>query len=86
MNLIVSRPARRRPRFHELVVAEVRHLTEQSVALTLAVPQELREEFEFAPGQYLTLRATLADEDVRRSYSVCSSRGEYARTGRLRFA
>ncbi|MGB7447977.1 MAG: FAD-binding oxidoreductase [Ornithinimicrobium sp.] len=86
MSLIVKRPARRRPRFHELVVAEVHRLTEQAVALTFQVPGDLRAEFDFAPGQHLTLRATLAGEDVRRSYSICASRGEYQRTGRLRVA
>ena len=86
MSLIVSRPARRRARFHALVVTDVEQLTDQAVALTLGVPEELRAEFDFAPGQHLTLRATLDGIEVRRSYSICTSRGAYQRTGRLRVA
>jgi ring-1,2-phenylacetyl-CoA epoxidase subunit PaaE len=86
VSLIVSRPARRRARFHELTVSEVRRLTRDSVALTFEVPDELRPDFDFAPGQYLTLRATVAGSEVRRSYSICSSRGDYRSTGRLRVA
>ncbi|HKJ12240.1 MAG TPA: FAD-binding oxidoreductase [Ornithinimicrobium sp.] len=86
MSLIVSRPPRRRARFHELRVTDVERLTDRSVALTFDVPEALRSEFEFAPGQYLTLRAVIDGAEVRRSYSICSSRGAYARTGRLRVA
>ena len=32
----------------------------------------LREAYRYMPGQYLTLRATIDGEDVRRSYSICS--------------
>ena len=39
-------------------------------------------DYRFAPGQYLTLRATLDGEDVRRSYSICSGPDD----GELRIA
>ncbi len=61
------------PRFQQLDIAAVRPQTDAGVALTFAVPATLREEFAFTPGQYLTLRATIDGEDVRRSYSICSS-------------
>ena len=38
------------------------------------IPQDLTDEFAFVPGQYLTLRATVDGEDIRRSYSICSAR------------
>ena len=47
--------------------------TTDSVSLSFDVPPELREEFRHIPGQHLVLRATIDDEDVRRSYSICSS-------------
>ncbi len=86
MNLLVSSPPRRRARFHPLRISRIEHLTDQAVAVTLAVPPPLREEFAFLPGQHLTLRAEIDGDDVRRSYSICSSRGEYAESGQLRVA
>ncbi|MFI2641528.1 2Fe-2S iron-sulfur cluster-binding protein [Streptomyces sp. NPDC018610] len=59
-------------RFHSLPVTAVDRLTDDSVALTLAVPPELREEYRHAPGQHLTLRRVADGTDVRRTYSICS--------------
>lgn len=61
------------PRFHELAISAVRPQTQSAIALTFSVPPSLRDEFAFTPGQYLTLRAQIDGEDVRRSYSICSS-------------
>jgi ring-1,2-phenylacetyl-CoA epoxidase subunit PaaE len=58
--------------FAPLRVAAVERLTPDAVALTFDVPPELREQYAFAPGQHLTLRATIDGEEVRRSYSICS--------------
>lgn len=63
-------------RFHSLTVAEVRRETPEAVALTLAVPEALRKDFAFLPGQYVTLRATIDGEDLRRSYSICAAPSE----------
>lgn len=60
------------PRFHTLSVASLRRETEDAVSLTFAVPEALRDAYRYAPGQYLTLRATIDGEEVRRSYSICS--------------
>jgi ring-1,2-phenylacetyl-CoA epoxidase subunit PaaE len=59
-------------RFHKLTVADVRRETRDSVSIRLAVPEALQSAFAFTPGQYLTLRAKLDGEDIRRSYSICS--------------
>ncbi|MGA5145314.1 1,2-phenylacetyl-CoA epoxidase subunit PaaE [Streptomyces griseoincarnatus] len=59
-------------RFHRLRVAAVDRLTDDSVALTLAVPPELREEYRHVPGQHLTLRRVADGEEIRRTYSICS--------------
>jgi ring-1,2-phenylacetyl-CoA epoxidase subunit PaaE len=60
------------PRFHKLTVAEVRRETDDAVSLAFAVPARLERVYRFLPGQYLTLRATIGGEDIRRSYSICS--------------
>ncbi|MCJ0868749.1 2Fe-2S iron-sulfur cluster-binding protein [Streptomyces sp. AP-93] len=70
-----ARPARHGA-FHTLTVTAVDRLTEDSVALTLAVPPELRAEYRHAPGQHLTLRrggsTAAGTAEVRRTYSICS--------------
>lgn len=64
--------------FHPLTVS-VRPETDASVCVSFAVPPELRDVFRHVPGQHLVLRAMLEGEDVRRSYSICTSPG----SGRL---
>ncbi|HEX3350620.1 MAG TPA: 1,2-phenylacetyl-CoA epoxidase subunit PaaE [Acetobacteraceae bacterium] len=59
-------------RFHALRIAEVTRETPDAVSLAFEIPPDLRDAFTFAPGQYLTLRATIGGEEVRRSYSICS--------------
>jgi ring-1,2-phenylacetyl-CoA epoxidase subunit PaaE len=61
------------PRFHTLTIADLRRETDDAVSLPFAVPARLARAYEFLPGQYLTLRATIAGEDIRRSYSICSA-------------
>lgn len=77
---------RRRPRWHDLRIADVARLTDEAVAVTFDVPPDLRDDFVFEPGQYLTLRAQIEGQDVRRSYSICMSRRAYAETGQVRVA
>jgi ring-1,2-phenylacetyl-CoA epoxidase subunit PaaE len=60
-------------RFHRLAVAEVRKETPYAVVVTFAVPEALAGEYRFTQGQFLTLRATIDGEEVRRSYSICAA-------------
>jgi ring-1,2-phenylacetyl-CoA epoxidase subunit PaaE len=64
---------RRHATFHTLRVAAVEPLTDDSVAITFDVPEELREDFAFHHGQHVTIRWSLDGADVRRNYSICSS-------------
>ncbi len=59
--------------FHELEIASVRAQSDVAVSLSFLVPEALIESYRFVPGQYLTLRATIDGQDVRRSYSICSA-------------
>lgn len=65
------------PRFHDLNIVRVSPEAAGSVAITFAIPQNLRETFSFQPGQYLTLRTNINGADVRRSYSICSTRSHF---------
>ena len=71
------------PRFHNLPVARVSPEAAGAVAITLAVPPAQRETFAFKPGQFLTVRATIAGQDVRRSYSISSAESLLTRQGEL---
>ncbi|HEY0296838.1 MAG TPA: 1,2-phenylacetyl-CoA epoxidase subunit PaaE [Bordetella sp.] len=62
--------------FHTLKVASVARNTRDAVVVTFDLPEALAPEFAFRPGQYLTLRAQLGGEEVRRSYSICSAPGD----------
>ncbi|MRG59397.1 phenylacetate-CoA oxygenase/reductase subunit PaaK [Agromyces sp. CFH 90414] len=66
-----ARSTRRRARFHTLEVAEVRPLTADSVEVTFAVPEDLVDEYDYLPGQYVALRKELEGHERRRSYSIC---------------
>ena len=83
---LTTRPTRARARFHRLPVADVERLTDDAVAVTFEVPDELRDDYRFEPGQHLTLRATIDGEDVRQSYSICQPRSGRGGAGRLRVA
>lgn len=63
---------RRRAAFNTLTVANVRKLTKDSVEVTFAVPDELVADYDYLPGQYVALRATIDGQEVRRSYSICA--------------
>ncbi len=60
-------------KFYPLTVAKVKHETRDAIAVTFAVPPELKQTFAYQQGQHLTLRAMIDGEDVRRSYSICSA-------------
>jgi ring-1,2-phenylacetyl-CoA epoxidase subunit PaaE len=59
--------------FYPLKVASVARNTRDAVVVTFDVPADLDQKFSFRPGQYLTLRANIDGEDLRRSYSICAA-------------
>jgi ring-1,2-phenylacetyl-CoA epoxidase subunit PaaE len=70
-------------KFHDLQVANITPEAAGAVAITLQVPTELQSGFNFKAGQFLTLRATIDGNDVRRSYSISSSEDSFKKTGTL---
>ncbi|MFJ7082656.1 2Fe-2S iron-sulfur cluster-binding protein [Streptomyces griseus] len=58
--------------FHPLRVSAIERITDDAVAVTFAVPAELRETFRHTPGQHLNVRFTVDGQEVRRSYSICA--------------
>jgi ring-1,2-phenylacetyl-CoA epoxidase subunit PaaE len=74
-----ARPGR--AAFHTLMVDRVDRLCEDAVAVTFAVPDELRAAYAFEAGQSLTLRRIIDGVDHRRDYSICAAVGERPRVG-----
>lgn len=59
--------------FHTLAVKQIKKETDDCVSITFEVPEELRDTFRFKQGQSITLRTKVNGEEVRRTYSICSS-------------
>ncbi|RZL33912.1 MAG: phenylacetate-CoA oxygenase/reductase subunit PaaK [Rubrivivax sp.] len=57
--------------FHPLRVTSVERDTDDAMVVGFEAPAD---GFAFEPGQYLTLRARVGGEELRRSYSICSDR------------
>ncbi|GAU66630.1 putative phenylacetic acid degradation NADH oxidoreductase [Streptomyces sp. NBRC 110611] len=58
--------------FHPLRVREIERLADDAVAVTFAVPPELRTTFRHTPGQHIALRRTVDGQEIRRTYSICT--------------
>lgn len=69
--------------FHPLRIKRITPDAAGAAAITFEVPAALREAFDFRPGQFLTLRATIGGQDVRRNYSICSPRQRYLAAGEI---
>jgi ring-1,2-phenylacetyl-CoA epoxidase subunit PaaE len=80
VSVTTTEPASRTA-FHLLTVAAVERLTDDAVAVTFDVPDELRALFDFAAGQSLTLRRTIDGVEHRRTYSICAPVGSRPRIG-----
>ncbi|HVA98441.1 MAG TPA: FAD-binding oxidoreductase, partial [Bacteroidia bacterium] len=60
-------------KFHTLTISDIKHETADCVSLAFDVPKELTSEYNYIQGQYLTLKLNVNGEELRRSYSICSS-------------
>jgi len=59
--------------FHKLVVKEVNKETNECVSVLFDIPGELKDIFRFKQGQSLTMRSMINGEEIRRTYSICST-------------
>ena len=59
--------------FYKLKIQDIYKETDDCSVISFEVPEELQNQFKFSQGQHLTLKADINGEDVRRSYSLCSS-------------
>ncbi len=63
--------------FHQLSVVGKSNETRDSIRVALAVPEDLRAEFAFLPGQHLPIRIVRDGKPLRRTYSICSAPGQW---------
>lgn len=61
------------PKFHTLEVKEVRNETDDTVSVLFDVPAELKNDYQFSSGQYVTIKWFHENEELRRSYSICTT-------------
>ena len=59
--------------FYKLRVSEIEKVTKDCSVIAFDVPTDLHEVFGFKQGQYLTLKSEINGEELRRSYSLCTS-------------
>lgn len=58
--------------FFSVRVKEKFFLTDISVKLSFEIPEEMKSDFQFIPGQYINLSTRLNGQEIRRSYSLCN--------------
>ena len=59
--------------FYTLTIKEIIKETADAVSIVFNIPTHLQNEFKFIAGQYITIKAFVNGEEVRRAYSLCSS-------------
>lgn len=60
-------------KFYSIKVLDVYKETKDCTVISFEIPEDLKPDFQYRQGQHLTLRATISGQEVRRSYSLCSS-------------
>lgn len=60
-------------RFHTLKVKDIRRETADAVSIAFDIPLAIQHEYQFKQGQYITVKLTINGEELRRSYSICTS-------------
>jgi ring-1,2-phenylacetyl-CoA epoxidase subunit PaaE len=75
-----GKASRNRP-FRTVRVAAVEQLCDDAAAITFTVPDERAAEFDFMPGQSMTIRRIIDGIEQRRTYSICAPAGGQPRIG-----
>lgn len=59
--------------FHKLTIQQIIKETPDAVSILFEIPADLKEQFSFVAGQYITIKKELDETEVRRAYSICAS-------------
>ena len=60
-------------KYYTLTIQKVIKETEDAVSIVFEVPANLKREFSYKAGQYITLKTIINGQEVRRAYSICAS-------------
>lgn len=56
--------------FFPLIVKELKKITSDSISISFEVPKNIKNQFEFKEGQYITLKKEINGENIQRAYSI----------------
>jgi ring-1,2-phenylacetyl-CoA epoxidase subunit PaaE len=59
--------------FHKVHIQEIRPETADAVSVVFKIPENLKVDFKFTAGQYVTLQTAINGEVIRRAYSICAT-------------
>ncbi len=59
--------------FNKLVIKEIKRETPLAVSISFEIPESLKKDYQFSAGQYLNIKHIHQGEELRRSYSICST-------------
>lgn len=60
-------------KFHPLTIKDIKRETADAVSIAFEIPAELQSDYAFKQGQSITIRKSFGGNEIRRSYSICSS-------------
>ena len=60
--------------FYKLTINFIEKNTEDAVVVGFELPSDLKSTFQFEAGQYITLKSEVNGKEIRRDYSICSSK------------
>lgn len=68
--------------FHKLSIKNIKKEANNAISIAFNVPDNLKDAYSFKAGQYVTLKANLNGNELRRDYSLCTS----PKSGELKIA
>ncbi len=60
-------------KFEKIAINQIVDETDDTKTIIFDIPTDLKEIFLYKPGQYLTLKAVINEEEIRRAYSISSA-------------
>jgi len=60
-------------KLHKIKVKSVQPETPDCVSITFDIPETLKDQFQYKPGQHIIVRKEIDGEDMRRTYSFCAA-------------
>ncbi len=60
-------------KYHKLKIAEVKPQTDHAKSFSLEIPEKLKEQFQYTPGQFLMFKLEIDGKTYKRAYSLSSS-------------